>query len=117
MDNQSLVIAAMAKECCALLEATKQLNSTLPKTLQPDHLLWMSRQISKHAEDWPPTKLHRWIGYVQCGMVGNRMLDFDGAKAMFQRVRQDFSGVDVDHDLIDHLDPDSAFKLEIGGES
>jgi hypothetical protein len=122
MDNQTLVIAAMAKECADLLE-TKQPNSTLPKTLQPDHLLWMSRQISHYADDWPATKLHRWIGYVQGGMVANRMLDFDGAREMFKRVRKAFQGIDVDQDqkdlkdLIDHLDPENPFRLEIGGEA
>lgn len=50
-------------------------------------------------------------------MVGNRMLDFDGAKAMFMKVRDAFNGIDIDHDLIDHLDPENPFRLEIGGES
>lgn len=116
MDNQALVIAAMAKECCDLLE-TKQSNSFLPKTLQPDHLLWMSRQISHHADGWAPTNLHRWIGYVQCGMVGNRMLSFDGAKAMFKRVKKAFEGIEIDQDLIDPLDPEDPFRLEISGEA
>lgn len=36
---------------------------------------------------------------------------------MFKRIRKALNGIDVDQDLIDHLDPDSAFRLEIGGES
>ena len=117
MDDQTLIIAALAKECCDLLRAQQPSNSTLPTTLQPEYLLWMSKQISSHADDWPLTKLHRWIGYVQCGMVGNRMLDFDGAKAMFNKVRDAFNGIDIDHNLIDHLDPENPFRLETGGES
>ncbi|MEZ6124243.1 MAG: hypothetical protein R3C49_13865 [Planctomycetaceae bacterium] len=120
MDDQTLIITALAEECCVLLKARQPSNSTLPTTLQPEHLLWMSKQIISHADDWPLTKLHRWIGYVQCGMVGNRMLDFDGARAMFMKVRDAFQGVDIDPDLIDHLDhldPDNPFRLEIGGES
>ena len=117
MDKHTLVIAAMANECCVLLEETTQSENTLPRTLQPDHLLWMSKQISNHADDWPATKLHRWIGYVQGGMVGNRMLDFEGAKAMFNKVRDTFKGTEIDQDLIDHLDAENPFRLETGGES
>lgn len=79
MDNQTLIIAALAKECCVLLKAQQPSNSTLPTTQQPEYLLWMSKQISNHADDWPLTK--------------------------------------IDQDLIDHLDPENAFRLEIGRES
>ena len=117
MDNASRIVAAMAEECRALIEESKHSDSSLPKTLQAEHLLWMSRQISEQADEWPVTKLHRWIGYIQCGMVANRLLDFDGAKAMFKRVRKASDGSDIDQDLIDHLDPEHTFRLEIGGES
>ncbi len=117
MDNVSLIVAAMAEECCGLLNAVDPVNAALPRTLQPKHLLWMARQISVQVDQWPATKLHRWIGYVQCGMVANHILDFEGALAMFKRIRQAHNEGEADQDLIDHLNPDHVFRLEIGGES
>jgi len=117
MDSASQIVVGMAEECRVLIEGSKQSDPSLPTPLQAGHLLWMSRQIAEHADEWPVTKLHRWIGYVQCGMVANRLLDFDGAKAMFQKVRKASDGGGLDQDLIDHLDPENVFRLEIGGES
>lgn len=116
VSKQALVVAAMARKCCDLLEGRSTSNA-LPRTLQPDYLLWMANQIAQHTEVWPATKLHRWIGYLQGGMVANQILDFDGAKAMFQAVRKVVDGIDVDQDLIDHLDPENPFRLEMGGEA
>ena len=117
MDSASRIVVAMAEECRVLIETSTHVDSSLPKSMQAEHLLWMSRQISEQADEWPVTKLHRWIGYVQCGMVANRLLDFDGAKAIFRKVRKASDGSGMDQDLIDHLDPEHAFRLDIGGES
>jgi hypothetical protein len=64
----------------------------------------MCDNIQQHAEHWPSTKLHRWIGFVQAGMMANRMLDLDGAKAMFDKAKNAFGEIKEDHDLVDHLD-------------
>ena len=50
----------------------------------------MCKLIVEHAEDWPATKLHRWVGFVQAGMIANYMLDLDGAKAMFNKVKEEY---------------------------
>ena len=70
--------------------------------------------IEKHAEDWPATKLHRWIGFVQCAMMANGILDLDGAKAMFDEAQ--VAHGEISEDLFDHLDATSAFEVDIGGE-
>jgi hypothetical protein len=63
-----------------------------------------------------PPKMHRWIGFVQAGMMANRMLDLDGAKAMVDKAKNAFGEIREDHDLGDHLDPQSSFEMDIGGQ-
>jgi hypothetical protein len=62
------------------------------------------------------TRLHRWIGFVQAGILANRMLDIEQIKAMFDEVKKTHSVSSEDQDLIDHLDVDSSFKFDIGGQ-
>jgi hypothetical protein len=117
MDNISLLVVAMAEQCRSLIQQWDKPAPSLPKALQPKHLLWMCDQIDKHAECGPATKLHRWIGFVQAAMLANRMLDLDGLKAMFDEVKRAYGESSEDlADLVDHLDPTSAFKLDIGGQ-
>ena len=73
-------------------------------------------KIEDHAENWPITKLHRWIGFVQGGMMANRILDLAGAKSMFDQAKIAHGGSGQDQDLIDHLDLDSPFELDVGGQ-
>ena len=117
MDNTSLLIVAMAERSRRLLQDWRQPAPTLPKALQPKHLLWMCDQIEKHAEDGPATKLHRWIGFVQAGMLANRMRDLDGLKGMFVEAKAEFAEANREvEDLVDHLDPTSAYEFDIGGQ-
>ena len=115
MDNASLLVVAMAEQCTALIKESMKADAGLPQALHPKHLLWMCNQIEEHAEDEPVTKVHRWLGFVQCAMMANRILDFDGAKAMFAEAKNAYGGRD-DDDLIDHLDPSNSFKLDVGGQ-
>jgi len=116
MVNASLLVVAMAEQCRALIQKSKKADSDLPQALHPNHLLWMCDRIRDHAEDWPITKLHRWIGFIQCGMMANRILDLDGARAMFDEAKNAYGAIGEDADLLDHLDPSSSFKLDIGGQ-
>lgn len=113
MDNANLLVVAMAQQCSALIQESTATDPDLPQALHRNHLLWMCDRIQKHAEEWPVTKLHRWIGFIQGGMMANRILDFAGAKAMFDVAKSTYA---VDEDLLDHLDPASSFELDIGGE-
>jgi hypothetical protein len=114
MDNASLLVTAMARECKDQILAWQARESDLPTPLQPQHLLWMCDTIEKHTEDWPATKLHRWIGFVQCAMMAHRMFDLEGAKAMFDKAKTAHG--EVNEDLVDHLDPKNSFEFDIGGE-
>ena len=117
MDTTHLLITAMAEECKRLILESDAPDLSLPKALHPKHLLWMCDQIEKHAEGWPATKLHRWIGFVQAAMLANRMLDLDGLKAMFDQAKAAHRDTSEDlENLIDHLDPTSSFEFDIGGQ-
>jgi hypothetical protein len=115
MDNGSLLVVAMAEKCRSLIVKRERSDPRLPKALHPQHLLWMCDQIERHAEEGPATKLHRWIGYIQCAMLAHRMLDLPGAKTMFDDAKIAHGG--SSDDLVDHLDPDSTFEADIGGEA
>lgn len=114
MDTTSLLLTAMARECRELLSRSHHRDLGLPASLEPAHLEWMCDTIELRAEDWSATKLHRWIGFIQAGMIANRMLDLKEAKAMFDESKIAFG--ELGDDLTDHLDPASSYELDIGGE-
>jgi hypothetical protein len=117
MDQGNLLMVAMAERCLSIIQnKTEDVRFALPDSLRPKHLRRMCNLIVEHAEDWPDTKLHRWIGFVQAGMIANLMLDLDGAKAMFNKVKEEFGSIAKDQDLVDHLDPTTSFEMEMGGQ-
>jgi hypothetical protein len=117
MEQADLLVVAMAERCLNIIQnKPEDVRFGLPESLRPDHLRRMCNLIVAHAADWPDTKLHRWIGFVQAGMIANLMLDLNGAKAMFNKVKEEFGSITKDQDLIDHLDPTTSFEMEIGGQ-
>jgi hypothetical protein len=40
-----------------------------PEGTIPAHLLWLCDQMVDKSEQWPVTRLHRWVGYIQGCMV------------------------------------------------
>jgi hypothetical protein len=117
VDQANLLVIAMAERCQRIIQdKTEDVRFGLSESLRPDHLRWMCKLIVEHAEDWPAIKLHRWIGFIQAGMIANLTLDLDGAKAMFNKIKEEYGSVAKDQDLIDHLDPTTSFDIEIGGQ-
>ena len=117
MNNAELLVVAMAEQCKHLILEWNEPAPELPKALQPKHLLWMCKQIEEHADVGSPTRLHRWIGFIQAAMLANRMLDLDGLKAMFDQAKAMHGEARGDFDdLTDHLDPANAFEFDIGGQ-
>jgi hypothetical protein len=104
----------MAEKCGDQILAWETANPGLPKPLQPRHLAWMCHSVAKHAEDWSPAKLNRWIGFVQCAMMAHRMIDLTGAKALFDEAKVAYG--EISEDFLDHLDPQNSFEMDIGGE-
>jgi hypothetical protein len=116
MEQGSLLIVAMAEKCRETIRRSQAPVLALPAALRPKHLLWMCERIQEHAENWPPAKLHRWIGFLQAGIIANRMLTLDDAKALFDTAKNCFGESGDDRDLVDHLNAQSAFEFEIGGQ-
>lgn len=116
MNNNQLLMTAMAEECRARIKECAPHSSAhdLPPSLQPRHLEWMCRAIVRCVEEWPHPRLHRWIGFIQCGMLANRMVDQRDLMNMFDQAKAAYG--DSSDDLADHLDPSSAFELDIGGQ-
>lgn len=108
------LIVAMAEACSDTIVAWDHAGHGQPASLRSDHLLWMCEEIVAHAGDWPATRIHRWIGFVQGAMIANRMIDLDQAKAMFQKAKHAHRRPDAD--LLDHLDPDKYFRFDLGGQ-
>jgi len=114
VSDDVLLLVAMADRCRDIISTKRQSEVTQPPSLQPEHLLWMCRQVVAHRNDWRATKVHRWIGFVQAALIAGGMLDLHEAKAMFDQAKIAY-GV-PDDDLLDHLDPSSPFRLELGGQ-
>jgi len=108
------LLRAMVEECRTVIHESVDRQQNLPEALQPTHLERMCDRLEKHLDDWPASKLNRWIGFIQCAMMANHMLDLDGVKSMFNRAKKAFG--EPSEDLVDHLDPNSFFELDIGGE-
>lgn len=116
MEHANLLIAAMAETCRDKIRESENADPGLVRELQPEHLLWMCDRIEQHAEDWPASKLHRWVGFVQCGMMANRIVDLAEAKTMFNEAKKAYGTAGDDEDLRGHLDSASDFEMEMGGE-
>jgi hypothetical protein len=116
MEDTRFLIAAMAAKCRDAIRGSNEEENSLPKALHAKHLRWMCDQIQKHAQGSPVTRLHRWIGFVQAGILANRMLDLEQIKAMYDEVKKSHEVSSGDRDLTDHLDLNSSFKLDLGGQ-
>ena len=116
MQDSSASFGAMAEKCRILIEGHNGSLQNLPAAISPSHLLRMCDRIEKHAGDWPETKLHRWIGFIQCGIIANGILDLAGAKAMFDSVKHEYLKTSEDQDLTDHLNSESTFDIDVGGQ-
>ena len=116
MDNSKLLITAMSEQCIALILKSEATGVELPDVLHSQHLLWMCDQIINNVECWSDLKLHRWLGFIQSGMLANQILSFVELKRLFVDAKSAYADNSDDHDLIDHLDPHSSFRLDLGGE-
>ena len=113
MDHSSQLVVAMAEECRRILVTWEDSESNLPDSTRRPHLERMCAKIEANADDWPATRLHRWIGFIQCALIANGVIDLKEAKRMFDRAKVAYP--ESDDDLLDHLDPTNSFELDIGG--
>jgi hypothetical protein len=114
MEKRELMMVAMAEKCGQLIRESQLINASLAPALQPTYLLWMCGQIQKHVEHWSPAKQHRWLGFIQAGMVAHGMIDLPRAKTMFDEAKIAYA--DASDDWLEHLDHESAYRVDIGGQ-
>jgi len=116
MLTNRLLVAPMAAKCRDVIRRSNEEVSSLPRALHPKHLLWMCAQIIQYAQEWPAAKLFRWIGAIQSAILANHMLNMKQVRNMFGGMRRSRRVSSRDQDLVDHLDPNSLFKFDIGGQ-
>ena len=114
MQDTHLMTEMIEKCRRVILDQDEHALEDQPRPLRRTHLIGMCNRMIDHVDDWPAVKLNRWIGFIQCALIANRSLDLEGAKQMFNRAKKT-SGESA-QDLLDHLDPDSPFEFELGGE-
>ena len=115
MSNSDLLMQEMVDQCRRLVgQLTDDRNSHLPIPLRHEHLSWMCDQLEQNLEFWPDSKLHRWIGFIQGALLANGVVDLEGLKSMFDHAKIAYGT--LGEDLFDHLNPDSTFELDIGGQ-
>ena len=115
MEKPSLLVAPLAEQCIDAILKSNMCNWELPSTLQPKHLLWMCDEVSIHATVWTEAKVHRWLGFIQAGLLANNILNLEEVKERFTRPDECNQSSEVDPDLIDHLDCCDPCNVEIGG--
>lgn len=116
MDTARLLITATAEKCRSSLAHAATSRPELPAAIRLDHLRWMCNEIIREADSWPTARLQRWIGFVQAGMIANRVVDLEQLRSMFDEARNAYGERSDDPDLVDHLSPDSLYRMETGGE-
>ena len=114
MSNSALLMHEMVDQCRRLIGHLSVCNSDLPIPLRREHPYWMREQLDKHIEIWPENKLQRWIGFIQGALLANGVLDLEDLKSMFDHAKIAYGA--LGEDLFDHLNPDSTFELDIGGQ-
>ena len=106
-----LLAVEIARHC---EEIILEFKATLgPGLLRTRHLLEMCEKIEKNADDWPVTKLHRWIGFIQGCLVMAGLTTIEKESQFVRETKQKITET-VDEELKDHHDSDNHFELELG---
>jgi hypothetical protein len=105
---------AMIERCRDMIREHGETTPDLAPPLRPKQLLARCDRLLQHVEDWPDVRIHRWIGFVQAGMLANGIVDLEGAKSMFTDAKKAFG--ETSADVLDHLDPDDTFEFDVGGQ-
>ena len=114
MSNQSLLLQEMLDQCRLQVRRLPSAEIDTPVPFRRAHLCWMCDQLDAHLESWPETRLHRWIGFIQAALLANGVIDLEGLKSMFDHAKIAYGK--MGEELFDHLNPDSTFELDIGGQ-
>lgn len=111
----------IARHCEKIISDSNKVNKTGmqydydPPDERPraDHLLKMCEKIENHADEWPVTKLHRWVGFIQGSMVMAGLTTMEKESQFIRDLKMNLRET-VDIELKDHRDPESEFELDLG---
>ncbi len=53
-----------------------------------EHLCWMCGQIVANKDSWSVARMHRWLGYVQCGIRFHEWMSPDELRDLVRRKKQ-----------------------------
>lgn len=79
-----------------------------------EHALLLSHQVEQYVLQWPATRLHRALGFIQGVLVSRGCSSLEEQCTLLERLQIGFPEC-RDRDLADHLDPRQPFELELGG--
>ena len=117
--KQRLTQLAIAQDLESLLpsnmEAAKA--ADVEEHTTPPHIKWMTIQVQEHFDDpgWSICKLSRWNGIAMGCIVANMFASAQTTQEIVHRAKLSH-GEQVDHDMIDHLDEDYPFELDLGSD-
>lgn len=113
----AIQIAEDLEEQIKLWQETFHIELDVDDSTQPERLLEMLEKLvhKAHQEEWPDTKLHRWLGWVMGCMACHNIASLERQKEIVAHAKLHFGEKD-DDELTEHHNPDSTFRLDIGGE-
>ncbi len=113
----AIQIAEELEEQIKLWQTTFSIELDVDASTHPDRLLEMLEKLVRkaHQDEWPVAKLHRWLGWVMGCMACHSIAGHERLKEIVSHAKLHFGEKD-DDELRDHHNPDSTFRLDIGGE-
>lgn len=113
MTHSSLLALEAAQRCHdALLKLRDDIFVVDPLV---DRAIIMCNEIEHHCENWSPTRLHRWLGFVFGILAAREVMTPREQSAMMRELLLAYPE-QADDDLFFHRDPRHPFQLDIGGE-
>ncbi|MEX2171514.1 MAG: hypothetical protein WD851_19500 [Pirellulales bacterium] len=112
--NQWTLLALEAAQSCK--DSLLELQGNLPSMHDPivDRALAMCLEIERHSEEWAPTRLHRWLGFVFGVMAARNIITISEQSALMRSLLIPYPE-HPDLELADHHNPRVPFQLDFGG--
>ena len=105
-------LRTMVERCRTAIAASATSREVQP--VPPAHLTWMCDQLDENVDQWSAVKVARWIGFLQCALIADRILDARHVGVIFADARGGLH--DARRDLLDRLAAEEPFEFDLGGE-
>ena len=64
--------------------------NSLQEALRPSYLMWMCETVIAKKDEWVATRLHRWIGYIQAGLLLSGITGLEHEKDRVRDLKKEF---------------------------